>query len=67
MRLARTVKMQNETGTICGHINTLPVDGYVYIISGHRVEQVYVDDLDTFSQNVVYQLIKRARRYYERN
>ncbi len=61
MRLAKPVKMKNETGTVCGNINTLPVDGCVYIISEYQVRQVYVDDLDTFSQNVVYQLIKRAR------
>ncbi len=71
MRLAKPVKMQNETGTVCGYINTLPVDGCVYIITTvppvhkggvYSTHEVPVDDLDTFSQNVVYQLIKRARK-----
>lgn len=68
MKLAKPVRIQNETGTACGHINALPVDGCVYIISAYgngeseyQIKQVYVDDLDTFSQNVVYQLIKRAK------
>ncbi len=68
MRLAKPVRIQNETGTIYGHINALPVDGCVYVISvygndesKYQVRQVFVDDLDSFSQKVVYHLIQRAR------
>ena len=69
MRLAKPVRIQNETSTVCGHINALPVDGCVYVISvygnnesKYQVRQVFVDDLDTFSQKVVYHLIRRARK-----
>ena len=72
MRLAKPVRIKNETGTICGHINALPVDGGAYIISTYgngeseyRVRKVFVDDLDAFSQNVIYQLIKRAKARHE--
>ncbi len=70
IRLAKPVKIQNETGTICGHINTLPVGGCVYIITTvppeykedvYFTHEVPVDDLDAFSQKVIYLLIKRAR------
>lgn len=72
--LENSVRIQNETGTICGHISYLPINGCVDIItiygngeSEHQVRQVYVDDLDSLSQNIVYNLVRCARRYHERN
>lgn len=70
MRLAKPVTIENDNGTISGNINSLPVDGCVYIIVpippeyGEDVSfthEVPVDDLDTFSQKIIYHLVRRAR------
>jgi len=73
MRLAKPVMIQNEDENISGHINSLPVDGFVYIITEGRVGEtlpeglkfytyrVAVDDLDSLSQKVVYELVAQSR------
>ncbi len=73
MRLAKPATIRNEDGTISGHINSLPVDGSVYIITEGRVGEtlpeglkfytyrVAVDDLNPLSQEVIYELVEQSR------
>ena len=67
MRLAKPIKtIANEDETIAGYITALPVNGIVCIVvqhgrGGYLIHDVPVDDLNSFSQNIVYCLVKRAR------
>lgn len=67
MRLAKPIKtIANEDGTIAGYITALPVNGIICIVVQHKrggylIHDVPVDDLNYFSQDVIYRLVRRAR------
>ena len=65
MRLAKPATIQNENGTISGHINCLPVNGIVYVVihtkDRHLIYDVPVDDLDALSQEIIYGLVEQSR------